>query len=430
MNNKKHTLSPADRRGIYIDYLKEHSSASTSEFLCYLKEHYNAEISRGTLSEDREKLKEFGYEFSTHKNKYMLTREPEHLKNFSHKTSQKFTSCINRDLFLDWMLLYDGQKKGTGFDKAYFAQNTAIFSDVPQRVIQEHLQQLSIEGYLTFKNQPGKNRIYRFRPSVSSVYGLSSEAVSDFCYDYETATSAVGSAASVIEPFYQFCCLLLNNELPESDNPELNTSKRFQHGRQNSFPDEINKQLEALNNLSYETRKLNLVYSSPALPEKLNILFSTGISFYSTETNQCYLLGKSERKENLLIRLDRIDFNATTNSDKLNPFYNSSDLNQIYAEMFSASLDEPEHIEVHFESFSQNIEFKVKALHRYRSVTSQIRYSEENDTIIYTDTIRGLSSFAHYLRTFGSSAKIIHPQKLRDMILSSAHQVFNSYPEL
>lgn len=430
MNNKKHILSPTDRRGIYIDYLKEHNGTSSSEFLRYLKEHYSAEISRGTLSEDREKLKEMGYEFSTHKNKYILTREPDNLKNFSHKASQDFTSCIDRDLFLDWMLLYDAQKKGTEFDKTYFAQNTAVFSDVPKRVIQEHLQQLSKDGYLTFKNQPGKNRSYRFRPSVPSVYGFSAESLSDFCYDYETTPSAIGSAASVIEPFYQFCSLLLNNELPESDNPAFNASSRFQHGRQNSFPDEINNQLEALNKLPYETRKLNLVYSSPALPEKLNILFSVGISFYSTETNQCYLLGKSEQKEVLLIRLDRIDFDSTTSSNKLNPFYNSPDLNQIYAEMFSVSLDEPEQVEVHFELFSQNMEDKVYALHKYRSATSQIRYSEDENIMLYRDTIRGLSSFAHYLRSFGSSAKVIRPQKLRDMMLSSAQQVFNSYTKL
>lgn len=100
--------------------------------------------------------------------------------------------------------------------------------------------------------------------------------------------------------------------------------------------------------------------------------------------------------------------------------------------MFSASLDEPEQVIVRFDSFSRNIETKVNALHQYRFSTSTIETveGENGKGIIYKDTIRGLTSFAHYLRTFSYGAKVIYPQKLKDMMLSSAQQVFNNYSEI
>ena len=73
MNNKKHILSPKERRMIYIDYLKENNGASTSEFQAYLRENYNVEISRGTLSEDRKHLEKMNYKFATRNGKYILT---------------------------------------------------------------------------------------------------------------------------------------------------------------------------------------------------------------------------------------------------------------------------------------------------------------------------------------------------------------------
>lgn len=82
MNNKKHILSPKERRMIYIEYLKENNGASTSEFQAYLKANYNVEISRGTLSEDRKHLEKMNYKFATRNGKYILTEESSDVQNF------------------------------------------------------------------------------------------------------------------------------------------------------------------------------------------------------------------------------------------------------------------------------------------------------------------------------------------------------------
>lgn len=433
MNNKKHILSPKERRMIYIEYLKENNGASTSEFQAYLRENYNVEISRGTLSEDRKHLEKMNYKFATRNGKYILTEESSDVQNFSYKETQKFTSCIDKDLFLDWLLLYEGREKANSFGKSDLADNDGVLKDIKPRIIQEHLFQLSQEGYLIFERTNNSERKYEFRSSVPAVYSFSAGALSDFCYNYENAASSIGSAASTIKPIYQFCTLLQNNELLETNDSPSSNADHFLHGRQNSFPDNINSQLKSLNKLPYEDKQLNLVFSSPKLAEKQQFLFSVGILFYSTETNQCYLLGKSEKQEILLVRLDHIDFKATTASDVPNSISDTEKitLNQIYAEMFSAALDDPEEVEIHFDAYSKNIESKVNALHKYRSTTSRITqdFIDDKKTLIYTDTIRGLSSFAHYLRTFGYGAKVIRPQKLRDMLLTSAQQVFNNYSE-
>lgn len=434
MNNKKHILSPKERRMIYIDYLKENNGAATSEFQAYLKENYAVEISRGTLCEDRKHLEKMNYNFACQNGKYLLTNEPSDTKNFSYKETQKFTSCINRDLFLDWLLLCEGREKANSFGKSDFVNNESALKDIKPRIIQEHLFHLSQEGYLTFTRSNNEERKYEFRSSVPSVYSFSADSLTDFCYSYETAASSIGSAAAVIKPVYQFCTLLQNNELPGTSNFAFSAAEdfgHFQHGRQNSFPDKINNQLKFLNDLPYEDKQLNLVFSTPKSIEKQQILFSVGILFYSVEANQCYLLGKSEKNKTILIRLDRIDFEATAASDNPNSIsaIEKAALNQVYAEMFSTALDEPEKVEIHFDLFSKNIESKVTALHKSRSSTSHITQDFINGrkTLIYTDTVRGLSSFAHYLRTFGRSAKVIHPQKLQDMMLASARHVLSSY---
>lgn len=126
MNNKKHILSPKERRMIYIDYLKENNGASTSEFQSYLKENYNVEISRGTLSEDRKHLEKMNYKFATRNGKYILTEESSDVQNFSYKETQKFTSCIDKDLFLDWLLLYEGREKANSFGKSDLADNDGV----------------------------------------------------------------------------------------------------------------------------------------------------------------------------------------------------------------------------------------------------------------------------------------------------------------
>lgn len=432
MNNKKHILSPEERRMIYIDYLKKNNGASTREFLAYLKEKYNVIISRGTLCEDREYLIKMNYKFTCQKRKYILLEEPSGTENFSYNTIQEFTSCINKDLFIDWLLLTEGLEKEPNFDKKSF-KNGALQS-INERSIQEHLFDLFQKGYLNYKNSQSTNRQYTFRSSVPSVYCFSDNDLFTFTNNYENVTPGTGAVASFIKPFYHFSTLLLNNGFSDIDSTEFIADGHFHYGRQNEFSDKINQQLRLLNRLPYEKQQLNLYFSSPKSTVKQHFLFSVGLLFYSVELNQCYLLGESEQEQTLLIRLDRIDFNATTASDRPISLdkYKRAALNQIYSEMFSASLDEPEPVMIRFDSFSRNIESKVYALHQYRSSTSTIETVEDKNGkgIIYRDTIRGLTSFAHYLRTFSYGAKVIYPQKLREMMLSSAQQVFNNYSEL
>ena len=99
MNNKKQTIKPEKRRALYIEYLKKHNGASTSDFLNYLTVNYSYKISGNTLCEDRKYLEQLGYKFDVINNVYHLVYVPENLNNFS------FNSCINQNLFLDWQLL-------------------------------------------------------------------------------------------------------------------------------------------------------------------------------------------------------------------------------------------------------------------------------------------------------------------------------------
>ncbi|MDE6914926.1 MAG: WYL domain-containing protein, partial [Lachnospiraceae bacterium] len=54
----------------------------------------------------------------------------------------------------------------------------------------------------------------------------------------------------------------------------------------------------------------------------------------------------------------------------------------------------------------------------------------ENNKIIYTDTISGLSDFAKYLRKFGKSAHVIEPQALKNKMKQSFERTLARYEEV
>lgn len=429
MNNKKHILKAPQRRTLYINYLREHGGASTDEFRDYLKHHYHVEISRGTISEDRKYLQKLNYDFAKHNDIFYLINEPEGTKNFSC-TAKEESPHLDRNLFLDWMILKefaDGQTEYTSkdFDK------DVILKDAHSRLdlITRHLTALYKQGYLKRREKAPKPYKFSLIPDASCVHCFSSDTLWKFSVQHEHLPDT-GAAASVLKPISDFCSKLLNGE---SSDTEI-SSALIHHGRQNIFPTDITTGLQKLNRFHFQQNKLDLCYVSPYEPQPLQFLFSVAVIFYSIETNRCYLLGQSQEYPVMLCRLDRIDFSATRESEEKNLIYGTSDWKKIYNEIYSSSLDysslqNPIKVIVHFSRYSQNISDKIDALVASRPKTAHREDSEDQKTIIYTDTIRGLSSFAHYLRTYGRSAHIEAPEELKELMLSSAQKVLARYEE-
>ena len=421
MNNKKHILSPTERRSIYVDYLKENQSASTSDFIKYLKKKYNADVSRQTICEDRKYLKKLGYEFTKPKKsttKCMLKTDPDNAK----------VSCITQDLVMYWLLLGLADKTRPNISRDTLFSSYYEEPLIREQKISSYLKQLSKHNYLA----SAPDNSYRIRPAASSIYNFSSRQLMDFYENYQKLPVS-GNAGSVIDPFYHFCNILLNETSKSSDI----SGYLFQHGRRNPAPDKLNEQLKKLGAFPYDTYQLNIVYHPRTLLpdcdcDLQHFRFSVALIFHNVETDQCYLLGQTEQKQTILCRLDRIDFDSTTSSTQHNTIYKSPQMRRIYDEMFSASLDEldnPVKVKVRFRLFSDNIYTKIKALQKHRSSTAHIDISEDEQYAYYTDTIIGLSAFTHYLRSFGPAAEVISPPELRDTMLSSAQKVYHIYTD-
>ena len=109
-----------------------------------------------------------------------------------------------------------------------------------------------------------------------------------------------------------------------------------------------------------------------------------------------------------------------------NECYMSEKFQSIMEKMFGATYDHQEYeVLVHFAKFG-SIPEKIKQLSGTR------RYStlyEEDEKLVYTDRIIGLSEFAAYLRQFGKSCEVISPQILRDEMAKSPERVLKRYKE-
>ena len=442
MNNQEQILKNSDRRSLYIDYLKKTKGASTKDFLKYLKKEYNVEISKGTISEDRKYLEQLGYKFTRKSGKYMLNYEPSDMKGFSQEKNDNDKSKINRDIFLDWMILYVLSQSNISFQSISNKNDRSDISEllpynmrvsnikVSNMNVSRRLSRLSKQGYLLSKRafrMPAAYTINRYAPSI---YHFSFSKLNDFCDSYKKIPDT-GAFHSTIRPFFDFCNYLVSNQNVSSchtHKPAPYISHLSEFGRRNSLPAAINHSLMQLSQLPFETWAINLCYLAPDQNQYSHILFSVGLIFYNTETDCCYLLGKTEHSPKVLYRLDRIIFSATTASTLPNNSYLLPEWFQIYEEMFSASLDEPSQVTISFDLFSKNIQRKLEMLCKCRKYSS-LSYSDDKKTAIYTDTIRGLTSFAHFLRSFGRSAKVISPPELRNLMISSAQKLLTSYQE-
>ena len=136
-----------------------------------------------------------------------------------------------------------------------------------------------------------------------------------------------------------------------------------------------------------------------------------------------------ENKSIIQLRLDRIV--SIREGDIKNRIYRSAKYLNIYEEMFSASFDENKtHVKVVFQDFG-NIKERLSALHNKRKSSKLydiLPLSEEiPHTIMYEDDLRGISAFARYLRSFGSSALVLEPSILQTKMIQSNQSTLKNY---
>lgn len=293
---------------------------------------------------------------------------------------------------------------------------------LPLPTLRKDLHSLIENGYIDkrriqYKN--GSHVVYSISEKSPAILFESEYELYNFMVFYDNFKSSLSNTAP-LESLYKKITSIYDWESYDNATQIYGKSNRID-----------NKQLDHLNNFvkhPYKTKALIIDYMGREGVIKLGI--DSGLLFYSVETNNFYLLCKKISDGNIMqLRLDRIV--SIEEGESKNKNYRSLEFLNIYEEMFSASYDSAKtHVKVLFQNFG-NIEERLSALHSKRKLSKLYKTEPLSDdiphSIIYEDDLRGISAFSRYLRSFGSSALVLEPVELRELMIQSNQKILNNY---
>lgn len=286
---------------------------------------------------------------------------------------------------------------------------------IKRTTFDNYIKSLINENYINRKNKSlyptGKGLPIIYRTDGSSLVGL--KKIPENHPYYEQYKSII----SKVSPLIEF-------DAPENKNDEISPDYVIV-GKKYYETQKINESLKNLFNHPYKTKVLEFLYKTKK-GECLAAL-STGMLVYSLEKDELFLFGKyypyNEHHPYCIIKINTIE--CIKQTDFNNECYLSNEFMDIFNSMFSISTEPPEEIVIEFDRIF-HIENKIKQLSHNRS-KSTLTFTD--DKIIYVDVIRGLTDFARYLRSYGRSYKIIKPQRLKDILFTSAQFAIKRYNE-
>ena len=300
-----------------------------------------------------------------------------------------------------------------------------------------YLGKLVDDGYVrrvknkTYRNTPDNpadaaEYLYMLSSKFPMLIKLNEEIFSAFLFEYEVTRENHIFQDDMVE------VLSLFSFAGGYEDPKV--YENF-YGRKNEIPQDLKDKLAQLLSLDFVTDCLEITYMVRSQQSKLTV--AVGMFVYSMETNQVYILGKNVDADdrNIILRVDSVIDAVETDIE--NKVYHSEEFEQMYKLMYSVSLEEPKDIKILFRP-GMNMEDKLNILKESRGGTADWKYCRYDDlespcskndaeVILFTDRGIGIGDFARILRGFGSSAIVLEPQELRDLMLKSAERISNRY---
>ena len=331
----------------------------------------------------------------------------------------------------DSTYLYDGISTDDNYSDMdileYLKENNSgakydIDQNLPLPTFRKDLRALIQDGFIEKKRMQykgGIHVIYSISEKSPAILFESEDELFDFMSFYDTFKNSF-SNTKPLETLYKKCANIYDWASYDSSTQIYGKSNRIDK-----------QQLKCLNNFvkyPYKTKTLEINYL--ARDEAMKLTISSGLLFYSVETNCFYLLCfNMDNKSIMQLRLDRIT--SISEGAEKNKEYRSNTFLNIYEEMFSASFEpEKTHVKVIFQDFG-NIKERLSALHNKRKFSKLYDISPLSEeiphSIMYEDDLRGLSAFARYLRSFGSSALVLEPSSLQARMIHSNQLTLKNY---
>ena len=418
----------------------------------YLRSRYN--ISNTVLSEDIKAInKSNNGEFTVKSQKGkvrlisndLLFSEIEEVYNYEGITDQTISECLimyhlkqKKDIGptrIDLMTSiaatvfhldendtdqYDSEKSDS--KKNYLQNNLGISkadaATFPSSALKSSLDLLEKEGYIETALDPDDHKTLHY--SLSDAYAVFEEKYCSLSRNLNDLH--VSSIAKVWKPLET---ILQNYKLPD-----LDTADPFKNyyviGKKNIFDPDLIKKYNQLLKLPFKENALKIKYKSGEKSKEFD--FETGLVYYSTETGQFYMVGRCGEKE-LSLRLSDVILpnEALSLSNKV---YMNSHYRNVFNEIFQSEFESKcHHIKVRFEKL-KNTEDKLKSLVSVRGEPARFQISDDGNEYIYEDTIRGLNSFARYLRAYGRSAIVSQPKQLIHIMCRSAIRTMQNYDKV
>lgn len=296
---------------------------------------------------------------------------------------------------------------------------------LPLPTFRKDLHSLINDGFIEKKRhqyKDGTHFVYSISEKAPAILFEAEDELYDFMTFYDSFKSSL-SNAEPIESLYKKCTLIYDWESYDTTNQI--------YGKSNHIDQNQLKHLHNFIQYPYKTKSLFINYL--ARDGAMEIKISSGLLFYSVETNCFYLLCMNMYNQSIMqLRLDRI---ASIREEKeRNMHYRSLSFMNIYDEMFSTSFEsEKSHVKVLFQDFG-NIKERLAVLHNNRKFSKLYEIEPlSNDVphcIVYEDDLRGLSAFSRFLRSFGSSALVLEPSNLRDLMIQSNQKILDNYKEI
>lgn len=297
-----------------------------------------------------------------------------------------------------------------------------IDQNLPLPTFRKDLRALIQDGFIEKKRMQykgGIHVIYSISEKSPAILFESEDELFDFMSFYDSFKNSF-SNTKPLETLYKKCANIY-------DWASYDSSTQI-YGKSNRIDKQQLKYLYNFVKYPYKTKTLKINYL--AHDEAMKLTISSGLLFYSVETNCFYLLCFNMNNKSIMqLRLDRIA--SIREGDEKNKKYRSNTFLNIYEEMFSASFEpEKTHVKVIFQDFG-NIKERLSALHNKRKFSKLYDISPLSEeiphSIMYEDDLRGVSAFARYLRSFGSSALVLEPSSLQALMIQSNQLTLKNY---
>ena len=393
------------RRQNILKHISENKTVSTKQIM----ELFN--IKKATLSEDITALKSQGVPLITTRGFVSIE---------DNKSSANYYEKISNSTIRQWLILFilSQSNKPITFKTIQEEYQNYNYGYCSTDSLHKDLQTLQANNYIHYSDN---NHTYKLTNKYNHYITPLYDNLEPFCEKYASQIESNPNALE-LKRFHDTAKIMLFGF--EDDDSYQPNENYIVHGKRNLLDEATKKAYDELNLYPYEARKLDITYNS-----KDGIItaedFSVGLVVYSIEKNRMYLLGEILDKK-IIIAVDTITKYNTTK--KRNTIYNSPEYMKIFNEMFSVSVDDLETVEVIFDN-RDHIRYKLDVLKSKRP-NSQITLDKENDTLIYTDKLRGISDFASYIRQYGRGAVATKPEYLHTQMLESAERIIKNYKEV